>query len=148
MSKKEEIILGSLKATGISRRIDGVGRLVIPIEIIRNNDISTSRPFEIFIKEDSIVLKYYSENANTDEITGVTRKLDTLGRLVIPMEIRRGLGLKAKTYVTFFLDEKNIIIKKLIGGCIFCGEQDNTIKHSEKEVCKPCINKMHIAANK
>lgn len=49
-----------MKATGIVRRIDDLGRVVIPKEIRHNMKISEGEPLEIFIEDDSIIFKKYS----------------------------------------------------------------------------------------
>ncbi|MEI5919488.1 AbrB/MazE/SpoVT family DNA-binding domain-containing protein [Bacillus cereus] len=59
--------------------------------------------------------------------TGVTRKIDELGRIVIPMELRRTLGIKEKDPMEIFVEDENIILKKYEPGgvCVITGEVSN-----------------------
>ncbi len=59
--------------------------------------------------------------------TGVTRKIDELGRIVIPMELRRTLGIKEKDPMEIFVEGENIILKKYEPGgvCVITGEVSN-----------------------
>lgn len=72
--------------------------------------------------------------------TGIVRKIDGLGRVVIPIEIRRLLDLKEKDPIEIFIDEDSIILKKYVQKCIFCGEdkQDLLKDFKENKVCSHC----------
>ena len=59
--------------------------------------------------------------------TGVVRKIGDLGRIVLPMEVRKGLGIEDKESLEIFTDEDMIILKKLNGSCVICGSSDNLI---------------------
>ena len=74
--------------------------------------------------------------------TGIVRKLDELGRVVIPIEIRRTLRLEEKDSVEIFIDGENIILKKYEPSCIFCNEADNIINHKGKNIYENCIEEM------
>ena len=71
--------------------------------------------------------------------TGMVRKVDELGRLVLPAEIRQSMDIQIKDAVEIYTEEDRIILKKYLPGCIFCGELDNLIYFSEKRVCKNCL---------
>ena len=73
--------------------------------------------------------------------TGMVKKIDELGRLVIPYEIRRSLGIDRES-VEFFLDEDRIIIKKWAAHCIFCGGTEELIEHKGKLICCSCKNEL------
>ena len=70
--------------------------------------------------------------------TGIVRKVDELGRIVIPMELRRTLGIEEKDALEIFVDEGKIILNKYQPACVFCGNaNDNKLFHG-KNVCREC----------
>lgn len=72
--------------------------------------------------------------------TGVSRHVDELGRVVIPKELRRTLGIAKKDPLDIFVHEDQIILRKHTVGCIFCGElTENTKYFQGKEVCFNCL---------
>lgn len=74
--------------------------------------------------------------------TGITRPIDELGRFVLPIEIRRQLGINVKDHLEIYTDENRIILQKHAPACIFCGEADNVVLYADKRVCRGCIEKM------
>lgn len=74
--------------------------------------------------------------------TGMIRRVDELGRLVIPIEIRNRFDIKEKDPMEIYVDEDSIIIKKYEPNCLFCGETENLIEFHKKLVCKNCINQL------
>ena len=72
----------------------------------------------------------------------IVRKVDELGRIVLPIETRRQLGLDAKDGVEIFVDEDKIILKKYEPCCLFCGDGDNVVIFRDKKVCKKCLSEM------
>ena len=71
--------------------------------------------------------------------TGIVRKLDQLGRLVIPKELRRGLMLSEGDPVEFFIDGDCIVIRGFINNCIFCGNGEDINYFKNKRVCGECL---------
>jgi len=71
--------------------------------------------------------------------TGIVRKIDGLGRIVIPKELRKRMGLDEGTAMDIFVEEGRIIFEKYEPGCIFCGEMEGTIEFKEKLICKDCF---------
>lgn len=71
--------------------------------------------------------------------TGIVRKLDELGRIVLPIEIRKTMDIKDKDGVEIFVDDNKIILKKYVPACIFCGLGDNVTYFKNKLVCKDCV---------
>ena len=71
--------------------------------------------------------------------TGIVRRLDELGRLVIPKELRRTLGIDVKDPLEIYVDGESIILKKYAPACIFCNEATNIISYKGKNVCANCI---------
>jgi len=74
--------------------------------------------------------------------TGIVRKIDDLGRIVIPKELRMTMNLKRKDPMEIFVEGDNIIITKYEKGCLFCGETRRTFDFEGKVVCKDCLDKM------
>lgn len=72
--------------------------------------------------------------------TGIVRKVDELGRVVIPMEIRRTYDIGENDGLEIFVDGDTIILKKYEPACIFCGEANGVVNFKGKNVCKGCIN--------
>jgi transcriptional pleiotropic regulator of transition state genes len=70
--------------------------------------------------------------------TGIVRKVDELGRVVIPIELRRTLGIDLKDALEIYVDEEKIILKKYEPACIFCGSANNVHYFKNKLVCKEC----------
>jgi len=70
--------------------------------------------------------------------TGIVRKVDELGRIVLPIELRRTLGIDEKDPLEIYVDQERIILKKYQPACIFCGNaSDNRLFHG-KNVCREC----------
>lgn len=78
--------------------------------------------------------------------TGIVRKVDELGRIVIPKETREMLSIKEKDALEVFVDEgsskKAIILKKYNPGCVFCGQVENTFNFEGTLVCRDCVKEM------
>ena len=70
--------------------------------------------------------------------TGIVRKIDDLGRIVLPMELRRTLNIDIKDPLEIYVDENRIILKKYEPSCIFCGEANGTVLFKDKMICKEC----------
>lgn len=69
--------------------------------------------------------------------TGMAKKIDELGRLVIPKEIRNALDIDNGT-VELYLDGDKLIVKKWSAHCVFCGGTEGLIVHKEKLICTDC----------
>ena len=74
--------------------------------------------------------------------TGIVRKVDELGRVVIPIELRRTLGIGEKDALEIYVDGDRIILKKYEPACIFCGQADEIIHFKGKNICPSCIAEM------
>lgn len=71
--------------------------------------------------------------------TGIVRKVDELGRIVLPIELRRVLDIAEKDQLEIYVDESAIILKKYHPSCIFCNETKNTVDYKGKIVCRACL---------
>ena len=74
--------------------------------------------------------------------TGIVRKVDKLGRIVIPIELRRNLSISEKDSLEIYVDDEKIILKKYEPACVFCGNASETQVFKGKQVCKECISTM------
>ncbi len=77
--------------------------------------------------------------------TGIVRKVDELGRVVIPIELRRTFNIAEKDALEIFVEGDNIILKKYAPACIFCGEAKDVKLIKEKNVCPSCLDEMKRA---
>lgn len=80
--------------------------------------------------------------------TGIVRKIDDLGRMVIPIELRKTMDINKKDPMEIFVDEDKIILKKYEPACIFCGNADNTIDFKGKTICEECMQNMQDIVEK
>ena len=74
--------------------------------------------------------------------TGIVRKVDELGRIVIPIELRRTLEVAEKDALEIFTEGETIILKKYQPQCVFCGEAKNTIHFRGKLICQSCTKEV------
>lgn len=74
--------------------------------------------------------------------TGIVRRVDELGRVVIPIELRRNLDIEEKDGMEIFIDDDKIILRKYEPACVFCGNADGIKKFRGKNVCKECFDSM------
>lgn len=71
--------------------------------------------------------------------SGIVRKIDELGRIVLPIETRRMLDIEPRDGVEIFLDKDMVILKKYQPSCIFCGDADNITYYRDKRICRNCL---------
>ncbi|MDD3766607.1 MAG: AbrB/MazE/SpoVT family DNA-binding domain-containing protein [Eubacteriales bacterium] len=70
--------------------------------------------------------------------TGIVRKVDELGRIVLPIELRRTLGIEIKDALEIAVNGQQIILSKYEPACIFCGSASDVKTFKEKKVCAKC----------
>jgi len=75
--------------------------------------------------------------------TGIVRKVDELGRIVLPIELRRTLGIEDKDRIEIFVDGESIILRKYQPACIFCDNAKDIINYKGKNICPDCIRAMN-----
>jgi len=71
--------------------------------------------------------------------TGIVRKVDELGRVVIPIELRRTLGIAEKDSLEIYVDSEKIILKKYEPACIFCHSAEDMVNYKGKNICEECL---------
>lgn len=74
--------------------------------------------------------------------TGIVRKVDELGRIVLPIELRRTLDIEIKDPLEIFVNDDCIILKKYTPACIFCGSAKDVKRIKEKNICSDCIEEL------
>lgn len=74
--------------------------------------------------------------------TGIVRKVDELGRVVIPIELRRTLAINIKDSLEIYVDGEQIILKKYQPACIFCDNAHDIIIHKGRNICKECLTEL------
>ncbi|SDJ81812.1 AbrB/MazE/SpoVT family DNA-binding domain-containing protein [Natronincola ferrireducens] len=72
--------------------------------------------------------------------TGIVRKVDELGRIVLPIELRRTLNIAEKDALEIYVDGESVLLKKYEPACVFCGNATDITVHKGKNVCKGCID--------
>ena len=77
--------------------------------------------------------------------TGIIRKVDELGRIVIPIELRRALDIEEKDSLEIYVNNGSIMLKKIEESCVFCGSMNNVRKYKEKNICQKCIDELKEA---
>lgn len=70
--------------------------------------------------------------------TGIIRKVDELGRIVIPIELRRVLDIAERDELEIFMDGDHIILQKYEPTCIFCASSQGLISYKGKNICQNC----------
>lgn len=70
--------------------------------------------------------------------TGIVRRVDELGRIVLPIELRRTLGIAEKDALEIYVDQGLIILKKYEPACVFCGDAKEVFTFENKNICPSC----------
>jgi transcriptional pleiotropic regulator of transition state genes len=71
---------------------------------------------------------------------GMTRRIDQLGRIVIPAEFRRLLGIEAGDQLAMGMESGKLVIAKADPDCAICGGRDQLVEIHEKYICRTCVN--------
>jgi len=76
--------------------------------------------------------------------TGIVRKIDNLGRIVIPKELRKTMNIKEKDPIEIYVGDNNkrVILEKYNPGCFYCGEADDTFEFKGMTICKSCAKEL------
>ena len=74
--------------------------------------------------------------------TGIVRKVDELGRIVLPIEMRRTLDIAERDALEIYVDGTSIVLKKHESSCVFCGSSKNVTVFKEKNVCAACMQEL------
>ena len=74
--------------------------------------------------------------------TGIVRKVDELGRIVLPIELRRTLDINEKDPLEIFVEESTIVLKKYEPACIFCNDVKDVVIYKGRNICTNCIKEL------
>ena len=74
--------------------------------------------------------------------TGIVRKIDELGRVVLPIELRRTMNLEVRDPVEIFMDGDTIVLRKYEASCVFCGGSHQLTLFRGKQVCSDCLRQL------
>lgn len=74
--------------------------------------------------------------------TGIVRKVDELGRVVLPIELRRTLNIAERDALEIYVDSEHIILKKYEPACIFCGNAKDVAIYKNKNICSDCLEEL------
>ena len=73
---------------------------------------------------------------------GMKRKIDKLGRVVVPKSLRNALGVDLNEEISMTLSENKIIITKASGICTLCNKGNPHLQVNDSQVCKACYKKI------
>ena len=79
---------------------------------------------------------------NDMKSTGIVRKVDELGRIVLPIELRRTLDIAERDELEIYLDDDKVVLKKYEPSCIFCGSSCGLVTYHGRNVCMECMENM------
>ena len=71
--------------------------------------------------------------------TGIVRRVGDLGRIVIPMELRRTLGIHVKDPLSISVEGERIILEKYRESCVICGSETGVVLVKDRPVCTDCV---------
>lgn len=74
--------------------------------------------------------------------TGIVRKVDELGRIVLPIELRRTLGIAERDSLEIYVDGDSIVLKKYQAACIFCDSAQDVVNFKGKNICADCMKEL------
>lgn len=74
--------------------------------------------------------------------TGIIRPVDELGRVVIPVEIRRNFDIAIKDELEIFVEDDSIILRKHSPACVFCNSKENISEFKGKSICAKCLKEL------
>lgn len=75
--------------------------------------------------------------------TGIVRKVDELGRIVLPIELRRTLDINEKDELEIYVDGNTVVLKKHESTCMICQSKNNLKEINGKYVCTDCISELN-----
>lgn len=82
------------------------------------------------------------KEGNNMKSTGMVRKVDELGRIVLPAEIRQNMDIETRDSLEIYTDGERIVLQKYHPACIFCTNADNLVYFNQKRICPECLAKI------
>ena len=74
--------------------------------------------------------------------TGIVRPVDSLGRVVLPIELRRTLDIAEKDSLEIYMDGPSIVLRKYQPACIFCDSAKDITVFKGKNICASCLQEL------
>lgn len=74
--------------------------------------------------------------------TAITRQLDKMGRVVLPVELRKNLKINPGDFLEIYVDGDRIILCKDTDSCVFCGSNENVLEFRGKCICSGCMEQL------
>ena len=74
--------------------------------------------------------------------TGIVRKIDALGRIVLPIELRKHMDIATGDDIEIFVEGNTIVLEKYSPSCIFCGSKEGLVDYAGKNVCGACCKEL------
>ena len=74
--------------------------------------------------------------------TGIVRRIDELGRIVLPIELRRNFDIGEKDALEIYVDQDAIILKKFSRSCVFCNNASDVVEFKGKNICLDCLTQL------
>ena len=78
--------------------------------------------------------------------TGIVRRVDELGRVVLPIELRRTLDIEIRSPLEIYVDGDLIILRKYEPACIFCGEAKDVVNFKDRIICNDCLKELSASS--
>ena len=79
--------------------------------------------------------------------TGIVRRVDELGRVVLPIELRRTLEIEERDQLEIMLEDDRIVLRKYQPTCIFCGAEADLTEYRGKRICGKCLKEINEQAD-
>lgn len=85
---------------------------------------------------------HHREDFDIMRSTGIFRRIDSLGRFVLPKELRKTLNINQNDYLQIYLEGDTIVLKKSQFSCVLCGNSDDLSDFHEKKICAKCLEEL------
>ncbi len=127
-------------ATGLTRRIDNLGRIMLPKAIRSEYGIGNRDAVEIFTRGEYIVIR---KHEITDGEIKSRYTTDNVGRIVLPKAIRKDFQfVDGEDFLEIFTEEQSILLKKYERSCVLCNSTDSLVEFCGKKICTACIKEL------
>lgn len=139
INSKEEIkeILFNATRKGLTRKLDNLGRIVIPKEYRNGGGFYPKQVVVIDFIDDCVIIKK-QENSEID----YARKIDGLGRVVIPKEFRDTWDWQENDILNISTYKSYLLVKKVNATCVFCHKENDIETYINKYICNECKQKL------
>lgn len=139
--KNLEELISNLPQNGINRKIDELGRVVVPYDYRKDLYEGVS---EVYIQQ---YKEYVIISKTKDDIFKIGKQIDQLGRIIVNYEIRKELGWNEKDLISIWLVDGYILLKKKQDSCIFCGKEEKELEFKDRFICKKCKKELQKILN-